>query len=343
MTLPTPAAAAPVVRPPLRLTCVVPAYNEAAHLAAFLEALHATAKTLTSEVEIIVVNDGSRDATQAIARELGPRLGLRYLELSRNFGKEAALTAGLAHARGNAVLLIDADFQHPLSLVPEMADLWRSGYDMVYGVIAERAGEAWTKRVGTRLFYGLLHAGSSIDMPQHAGDFRWMDGRVVEALREMPERNRYMKGLYAWVGFRSVALPFTPDTRRSGESHFRLRNLVMLALEGLTSFSSLPLRVWSAAGLIISFLAICYGLWIAIEAMLFGNPLNGWPTLAAGLMLFSGVQLLSIGILGEYIGRIYTEVKGRPLYLLAEDLDHSALNPATRAATDGADDRPRDA
>lgn len=330
MTLPSaPAApAAPVVRPPLRLTCVVPAYNEAGHLGAFLEALHATAKALTDEVEIIVVNDGSQDATQAIARDLGPRLGLRYLELSRNFGKEAALTAGLAHARGNAVLLIDSDFQHPLSLVPEMADLWRSGYDMVYGVIAERAGETWTKRVGTRLFYGLLHAGSSVDMPQHAGDFRWMDRRVVDALRQMPERNRYMKGLYAWVGFRSVALPFTPDTRRSGESHFSLRKLFMLAIEGLTSFSSLPLRVWSAAGLIISVLAICYGLFIAIEAAVFGNSLAGWPTLAAGLMLFSGVQLLSVGILGEYIGRIYTEVKGRPLYLLAEDLDHSALKSA---------------
>jgi glycosyltransferase involved in cell wall biosynthesis len=155
-----------------------------------------------------------------------------------------------------------------------------------------------------------------------------MDRRVVEALRQMPEHNRYMKGLYAWVGFRSVALPFTPDTRRSGESHFSLHKLCMLAIEGVTSFSSLPLRVWSAAGLIISFLAICYGLFIVVEAAIFGNSLAGWPTLAAGLMLFSGVQLLSIGILGEYIGRIYTEVKGRPLYLVAEDLDHSALKSA---------------
>jgi hypothetical protein len=158
-----------------------------------------------------------------------------------------------------------------------------------------------------------------------------MDGKVVEALRRLPERNRFMKGLYAWVGFRSIALPFTPDARRGGHSSFRLRGLFMLALEGVTSFSSLPLRFWSGAGLVISTAAICYGLWIAIGALLYGNALQGWPTLAAGLMLFSGVQLLSIGILGEYIGRIYVEVKRRPLYLLAEDLDHSPLaKPAAK-------------
>ena len=313
------------LRGPLRLSCVVPAYNEADHLAEFLEALHATLIALTPDVEIIVVNDGSRDTTREIARTLSPKLGIRYLELSRNFGKEAALTAGIAHARGNAVLLIDSDFQHPLSLVPEMEALWRGGYDMIYGVIAERSGEALSKRAGSRLFYGLLRVGSSVDIPEHAGDFRWMDGKVVEALRRLPERNRFMKGLYAWVGFRSVALPFTPDARRGGQSSFSLRGLIMLALEGVTSFSSLPLRFWSGAGLVISTAAICYGLWIAIGALLYGNALQGWPTLAAGLMLFSGVQLLSIGILGEYIGRIYMEVKRRPLYLLAEDLDHSPL------------------
>jgi glycosyltransferase involved in cell wall biosynthesis len=318
-------------RDALRLSCVVPAYNEAGHLGEFLEALHAALTALTPDIEIIIVNDGSKDATRDIAHANAERLGLRYLELSRNFGKEAALTAGLAHARGNAVLLIDSDFQHPLSLVPEMATLWREGYDMVYGVIAERAGESWGKRAGTGLFYGLLRLGSSVQIPRHAGDFRWMDRKVVDALRRLPERNRFMKGLYAWVGFRSVALPFTPDARRGGQSSFSLRRLGMLALEGLTSFSSLPLRFWSAAGLVISFLAICYGLYIAIGAWMYGNPLQGWPTLAAGLMLFSGVQLLSIGILGEYIGRIYVEIKRRPLYLLAEDLDHSPLAPPDAA------------
>ncbi len=319
------------LRGPLRLSCVVPAFNEAENLAAFLEALHGVLTALTPDVEIIVVNDGSRDTTREIARMLSPKLGLRYLELSRNFGKEAALTAGIAHARGNAVLLIDSDFQHPLALVPEMEALWRSGYDMIYGVIVERGGESWSKRAGSGLFYGLLRFGSSVDIPKHAGDFRWMDGKVVEALRRLPERNRFMKGLYAWVGFRSIALPFTPDARRGGHSSFRLRGLFMLALEGVTSFSSLPLRFWSGAGLVISTAAICYGLWIAIGALLYGNALQGWPTLAAGLMLFSGVQLLSIGILGEYIGRIYVEVKRRPLYLLAEDLDHSPLaKPAAK-------------
>ena len=323
--LPSGKAGVATGRESLRLSCVVPAYNEAGHLAEFLLALHAALTALTPDVEIIVVNDGSRDATREIAHAHAESLGVRYLELSRNFGKEAALTAGIAHARGNAVLLIDSDFQHPLALVPEMARLWRDGYDMVYGVIAERDAESWGKRAGSGLFYGLLGLGSSLNIPKHAGDFRWMDRKVVDALRRLPERNRFMKGLYAWVGFRSVALPFTPDARRGGESSFSLRSLATLALEGLTSFSSLPLRVWSAAGLIISFLAICYGLYIALGAWLYGNPLQGWPTLAAGLMLFSGVQLLSIGILGEYIGRIYVEIKRRPLYLLAEDLDHSPL------------------
>ena len=333
MTLPTPLPPHPLhPRPALRLSCVVPAYNEAGHLAEFLQALHASVSALTPDFEILVVNDGSRDNTREVALAQAASLGVRYLEFSRNFGKEAALSAGIDHARGNAILLIDSDFQHPLEMVPRMVDLWRSGYDMVYGVITDRAAESGLKRLGTDIFYRLMGFGSDIHIPRNAGDFRLMDRKVVQALKALPERNRFMKGLYAWVGFQTVALPFVPAERHSGESSFNLRRLGSLALLGMTSFTTLPLRFWSVAGACLSVLAIFYGLWIALETLLFGNPLSGWPTLAASVLLFSGVQLLSIGILGEYIGRIYEEVKGRPVYLLAQDEDHSPLAPSDALA-----------
>ena len=331
---PPPTPAKPLhPRPALRLSCVVPAYNEAGHLAEFLQALHACASALTPDFEILVVNDGSRDQTREVALAQAETLGVRYLEFSRNFGKEAALSAGIDHARGNAMLLIDSDFQHPLEMVAQMVDLWRAGYDMVYGVITNRAAESGLKRLGTDIFYRLMGFGSDIHIPRNAGDFRLMDRKVVQALKALPERNRFMKGLYAWVGFQTVALPFVPAERHSGESSFNLRRLGSLALLGMTSFTNLPLRFWGMAGAGLSLLAICYGLWIALETLLFGNPVGGWPTLAASVLLFSGVQLLSIGILGEYIGRIYDEVKGRPIYLLAHDEDHSPLSasPADKA------------
>ncbi|GAA6120923.1 glycosyltransferase family 2 protein [Acidovorax sp. FG27] len=313
-------------RAPLRLSCVVPAYNEGENLDGFLPALAQTVRSLTPDFEIVVINDGSRDATHEVALRLAQELPLRYIALSRNFGKEAALSAGIDHARGNAVLLIDADFQHPLEMVPQMHALWQSGFDMVYGVIADRCAESGAKRVGTNVFYRLMNAGNHrVRIPPHAGDFRWMDRNVADAMKALPERNRFMKGLYAWVGFKTAALPFVPLDRAAGVSSFNLRSLGSLALAGLTSFTTLPLRMWSLAGGIISLAALAYGLWIAVATLVFGNPLDGWPTLAASIMLFSGVQLMSIGILGEYIGRIYDEVKRRPIYLVARDEDRSPL------------------
>ena len=318
-----PPAALP--RAPLMLSCVVPAYNEAANLEGFLRALVPVVQALTPDFEILVVNDGSRDDTHAVAMRMVEELPVRYLALSRNFGKEAALSAGIDHARGNAVLLIDADFQHPLEMLPEMHTLWQTGYDMVYGVIADRGSESGAKRLGTDLFYRLVNSGSSVKVPPNAGDFRWMDRKVVDALKALPERNRFMKGLYAWVGFKTVALPFVPKDRAAGQSSFNLRRLGSLALLGLTSFTTLPLRVWSVIGGLVALLSLAYGVVITLDTWLFGTDLAGWPTLAAGIMLFSGVQLMSIGILGEYIGRIYDEVKQRPAYLIARDEDRSPL------------------
>lgn len=317
---------AAVPRPALQLSCVVPAYNEQDNLRDFINALIPAVQALTSDFEIIIVNDGSRDATHDVAMQLVTQgLPVRYLALSRNFGKEAALSAGIDHARGNAVLLIDADFQHPLEMLPEMHALWQGGYEMIYGVIADRGAESGAKRLGTNLFYTLMNSSNGVKVPPNAGDFRWMDRKVVDALRALPERNRFMKGLYAWVGFKTAALPFVPKDRAAGQSSFNLKRLGALALLGLTSFTTLPLRVWSVIGGAVALLALAYGLWITLDTLLFGADLAGWPTLAAGIMLFSGVQLMSIGILGEYIGRIYDEVKQRPTYLIAHDEDASPL------------------
>lgn len=317
---------AAVPRPALQLSCVVPAYNEQDNLRDFIDALIPAVQALTSDFEVIIVNDGSRDATHDVAMQLVAQgLPVHYLALSRNFGKEAALSAGIDHARGNAVLLIDADFQHPLEMLPEMHALWQGGYEMIYGVIADRGAESGAKRLGTNLFYTLMNSGNGVKVPPNAGDFRWMDRKVVDALRALPERNRFMKGLYAWVGFKTAALPFVPKDRAAGQSSFNLKRLGALALLGLTSFTTLPLRVWSVIGGAVALLALAYGLWITLDTLLFGADLAGWPTLAAGIMLFSGVQLMSIGILGEYIGRIYDEVKQRPTYLIARDEDASPL------------------
>ncbi len=306
------------------ISCVIPAYNEALHLAAFLNDLKKTLETLAASYEIIVINDGSTDNTDQVMQQYlvdAGAAGVRYISFSRNFGKEAALSAGITYARGDAVILIDADYQHPLELLPEMVQLWRSGYDMVYGIIADRSHESRLKRWGTDLFYQLMRNGSKLNIPRNAGDFRLMDRRVVDALCQLPERNRFMKGLYAWVGYKSIALPFQPLDRASGVSYYSLANLGQLALTGMTAFTTLPLRVWSGIGAAISIAAILYAIWVAVSTLLFGNDVPGWTTLTVGLLFFSGVQLFSIGILGEYVGRIYEEVKCRPHYLVDQDVD----------------------
>lgn len=304
---------------PFKLSVVVPCLNEGSHLKEFIIALSSSVELITSSYQIIIINDGSKDNTRDIALDLISSGNVRYLEFSRNFGKEAALMAGIDHATGDATLLIDADFQHPLDKLPEMAALWKSGYEMIYGVVANRKGESVSKRLGTRLLYKLLNT-SDIAIPENAGDFRWLDRKVVNALKNLPERNRFMKGLYAWVGFKSIAIPFEPKNRESGKSTFSMGRLIKLGMSGLTSFSAAPLQLWIGIGALISFLALVYGTYVIVDTVVYGNAVSGWPTLTVALMLFSGIQLLSIGILGEYIGRIFTEVKQRPLYVISEDL-----------------------
>jgi glycosyltransferase involved in cell wall biosynthesis len=259
--------------------------------------------------------------------------GVRYVRLSRNFGKEAALTAGIDRAAGEVVLLMDADLQHPASLVPEMVQAWQRGADMVCAARASRADESWPKRVGTAIFYRLVNHNSPVPIPVDAGDFRLMDRRVVDALKALPERNRFMKGLYAWVGFQNVIIPYVPAERLAGTSSFSLRNLSKLAFTGVTAFTNAPLRLWSGIGVVVALFALAFGAWIVVDHFLYGTDVPGWATLVCGMMFFSGVQLLSIGILGEYVGRIFDEVKQRPVYLVGSEVGRGAITaPGERPA-----------
>jgi glycosyltransferase involved in cell wall biosynthesis len=307
------------------ISCVVPAFNEAANLGPLLSGLTAQLAELTERWEIIVVDDGSRDATPAAIAPWLVDPGVRYVRLSRNFGKEAALTAGIDRAEGDVVLLMDADLQHPASLVPEMVKAWVDGADMVCAARASRADESWAKRVGTRLFYFLVNRNSAVPIPVDAGDFRLMDRRVVDALKSLPERNRFMKGLYAWVGFNNVIIPYVPAERHAGSSSFSMRRLATLAFTGVTAFTNAPLRLWSGIGVIVALFALAFGVWIIIEYFIYGIDVPGFATLVCGMMFFSGVQLLSIGILGEYVGRIFDEVKQRPVYLVGAEGGRGAV------------------
>ncbi|MDY0057888.1 MAG: glycosyltransferase family 2 protein [Methyloversatilis sp.] len=315
-TAPTPPSSARTT-PPV-LSVLVPAYNEAGALASTLDMIAHHLAALVPHFEIVVVDDGSRDATAQIAADCAQRLPVTLVRFSRNFGKEAAISAGLQHARGDVVVCMDADGQHSAELLGTMMAHWREGWDMVYAVRADRAAQGLFNRLGSKLFYRLMNASGRLDIPPNAGDFRLMDRRVVDALLALPERQRFMKGMYAWVGFRSIGLPYTPLPRTAGMTTFNRLNLIRLAWTGLTSFSVLPLRLASLIGLLLSTVAFAYGLYEVIQKLLFGVDVPGWPTVVVSIMFFSGVQLLFIGILGEYLARVYEEVKGRPPYIVAE-------------------------
>jgi len=301
------------------ISCILPAFNEGATLPALLTELSGELEQHFARWEIVVVNDGSSDDTEIQVAPWLKGRGVRYVSLSRNFGKEAALTAGIDRARGDLVLLMDADLQHPPALIPDMLRAWREGADMVYTVRTTRGDESFLKKLGTRIFYRIVNAGSAVPIPANAGDFRLLDRAVVDALKSLPERNRFMKGLYAWVGYRTVAVAYEPNERFAGESTFSMRGLSRLAITGVTAFTNAPLRLWSAVGATIAVGALLGGLWFIVEHYTMGTDVPGWATLAVSMMFFSGVQLLSIGILGEYVGRIFDEVKQRPVYLVRHD------------------------
>jgi glycosyltransferase involved in cell wall biosynthesis len=300
------------------ITCVVPAYNEANGIAEFLNQLCAYLGTLTDRFEVIVVNDGSSDATGRKVIAAAKTLPVQLIGLSRNFGKEAAISAGLGEADGDVVVIIDADFQQPIELIGEFVRLWEEGYEMVYGLRNDRKTDPPLRRMLSRMFYKTLSRYSDVEIPPDAGDFRLLDRKVVHALRQMTERGKFMKGLYNWVGFKHAAVPFDYRERNQGRSKFNFGSLFTLAITGLTSFSSFPLRIWVLIGSVISGLSILYALFIFLRTIFFGADVHGWATLAVAVTFLGGIQLLSIGILGEYVARIFTEVKQRPNYIVAE-------------------------
>ncbi|RJG13334.1 glycosyltransferase [Pseudomonas cavernicola] len=300
------------------VSCIIPAYNEESNIVPMLQTLHRVLSTAGYRHELLVVDDGSQDDT--VKRVCSETIGLpvTLIQLSRNFGKEMALTAGIDHAQGDVAVLIDCDFQHPPERVPEFLRQWRNGYDMVYSVRPYRGHQRLATRLFTRTFYALVNSGTAHKIPQNTQDFRVLDRCVLDALRQMPERNRFMKGLYNWVGFSQLALEIEYQERRAGTSSFNFRRLLSLGMTGMTAFSNMPLRIWTLLGSCISLLAIAYAGWAFLRTQLFGNPLSGWLTLTVAITFLCGVQLLSIGILGEYIGRIFNEVKQRPTYLISK-------------------------
>ncbi len=321
---PGPACSASGTLPPRpaqpSLSCVVPAYNEAGNIGALFEQLLPALAALSPRHEVIVVDDGSADGTAQAMLPWLQHPGVRLLRLSRNFGKEAALTAGIDHAQGDVVLLMDADLQHPPAMIAPMLEAWRQGADMVTTARATRSDEGLRKRMGTACFYWLVNANTRTRIPPDAGDFRLMDRRVADALRALPERNRFMKGLYAWVGFHTVVLPYTPAPRHAGKSSFSMKRLSSLAATGITGFTNAPLRLWVKLGGGIALASLLWATWIILEHFVTGHDVPGWATLVVGMAFSLGVQLLGIGILGEYIGRIFDEVKQRPVYIVGEAL-----------------------
>ncbi len=284
-------------------------------------------------MELIVVDDGSGDETAAVMQTLcAANPELVYLKLSRNFGKEPALMAGLDAAAGDAVILMDADGQHPVSLLTEMFQKWQQGADVVYAVRKTRDDQSGLQASLTGLFYKLVNFGNRVKIPANAGDFRLMDRKVVQALKSLPERNRFMKGLYAWVGFNSTAIDYQPLARADGKSNFGLRGSMSLAFTGILAFSIAPLRALTVTGLALSILALGYGAWVVGEYFISGIAVPGYATIVVGMMFFSGIQLLSIGVLAEYVGRIYEEVKQRPTYLISQRVGEGLVAAATELA-----------
>ncbi len=303
------------------ISVVIPVFNEAQGLRALVTRLAAVLEGCGVSFEAIFVDDGSQDATLATLRALhaeDPRLSA--LSFSRNFGKEIAIAAGLDHARGRAVVIMDADLQHPPEVLRDFIAKWREGYQNVYGQRTDRAADPKMRSFFTQIFYDLLDQFGEVSLPPGAGDFRLLDRQAVDALLKMRERVRFTKGLYAWIGFRSIGVPFEVKARAHGESKFNFRKLLRFALDGLMSFSSMPLKVWAYVGMAISGFALAMAAYFFIRTMIFGVDVPGFPSLIVSIAFFSGVQLLSLGVLGEYIARIFAEVKGRPLYLVAERL-----------------------
>ena len=309
------------------LSVVVPVLNEERGLEPLVARLRPVLEGLGLDWEVVFVDDGSTDGTLAKLKAmhaLDPRF--KAISLSRNFGKEIAIAAGLKYTGGDAAVLMDADLQHPPELIRDFVEHWHSGFEIVYGQRRDRDADTFLHRWAARAFYVAFQKLSGTTLPEGAGDFRLLDRKAIDAMNRMRERVRFNKGLFAWMGFRSIGVPFDVPPRVGSGTRWRPRQLLRFGLDGIASFTTIPLRVWSYLGLVISLFAFGYAVVFLLKTLLFGIDVPGFPTLIISVMFFAGVQLLSLGIIGEYLGRMYEEMKGRPLYLVSEELgvEHEA-------------------
>ena len=303
-----------------KISILIPCYNEEQSLPLLYPEL---VKLMDSEPnyewELMFVNDGSRDNTLTVLQQLrGQDQRVNYVDLSRNFGKEAAMLAGFDHVTGDCMVIIDADLQHPPKLIHDMIHLWEQGYDDVYAKRKTRGKESWLRKRLSLQFYKILQSSSRFDVLQNVGDFRLLDRCCINALKQMRESERYTKGMYSWIGFRKKDIEFEQGDRLAGKSSWNYKQLFSFAIDGITSFTNVPLRISTIVGFIVSLFAFLYMIYVFIKALIYGDPVQGYPTLVILILFLGGIQLLSLGIIGEYIGRIYNETKNRPDYIVRE-------------------------
>lgn len=316
----------------VELSIVIPMYNEESNIDYLFERLQSVLDQMNLTYEFVCVNDGSRDKTLSFLiahHQRNPNI--KVIDLSRNFGKEIALSAGIDFAQGQAVIPIDADLQDPPELIADLVNKWREGYDVVYATRRSRQSEGWLKRFTANLFYRLISRISRVPIPRDTGDFRLIDRQVVEALKKMPERTRFMKGLFAWVGYRQTSVYYDRPQRYKGKTTWNYWKLWNFALDGITSFSLIPLKVWTYIGLSLSLMAFLYATFLILRTLIFGVDVPGYASLMVVVLFLGGVQLITLGVIGEYVGRIFEEVKNRPLYLVRNSYgfapEPSSTNP----------------
>lgn len=318
---------------PIFLSVIVPMYNEEEVIEVTYNRLKAVLKSLGETYEIVFVNDGSRDRTAAIVRSICERdRTVKLVDFSRNFGHQIAVTAGMDHASGRTVVLIDADLQDPPELILDMVAKWREGYDVVYGQRVERKGESMFKKATAAMFYRLLRSMTSVNIPVDTGDFRLMDRKVCDALTQMRERSRFIRGMVSWAGFKQTSVEYVREERFAGETKYPLRKMIRLSLDAITSFSTKPLKIAGVLGFILSAVGFVYLIVVLYQHFFTNSTEPGWTSLVAISLLFNGITLSLLGVLGEYIGRIYEETKGRPLYLVSQTVNFAGDEQASRTA-----------
>ena len=321
------------------ISLVIPVLDEADGLDALAAELHRVLDGTDFDWSVLFVDDGSTDESLARIRAMNaadPRF--TAISLSRNFGKEVAMAAGLRHARGDAVVILDADLQHPPDVIPTFVQRWREGAKVIFGQRISRESDSWLRRVYSRVFHAIFRTIAQTRLPIGVVDFLLLDRQAVDAINQLGERTRFSKGLFSWVGFSSVVVPFASPDRFVGTSRWSFVKLARFALDGIVSFSSLPLKVWSYLGAVVSLAAIAYGVYFLVHSLIFGTDVPGFPSLIVSIMFFAGVQLVSLGIIGEYMARIYEEVKARPLYVVAEEIGvDGGTQPSARKAVAGTD------